>query len=163
MARRIGLRSEDADSHSRAAPKSVVVKWSARAAILAGLITACLTAGGLLIQDKTGADGGDLAQASALFGFNAQSLAPALLLASLWEAGQATFWTLVTSHFVLRRIEATSLFAYASASALAGAAWAGASQVLGFGAPDHGYVAQIAIGACAGFFYRLLAGAKPAA
>lgn len=160
----MGVRVPDAEESLRAKPRRVLVPWSGRAALLAGLVTAFLTAGGLLAQSKLGApETASLDKLSSLIGFDGKDLGPALLLGSLWSAGQATFWTLVTSHFVLRRAGATSLLAYAASSAAAGLAWAGLSQVLGFGGPDHGYVMEAAIGACAGFFYRLLAGTKPIA
>jgi hypothetical protein len=164
LAQRMGLRVADADEALRAQPRQISVRWSGRAALLAGLITACLSAGGLLAQAKLGAQqSAGLDQLSSLIGFDGRDLGPALLLAGVWSAGQATFWTVVTSHLVLRRMRATSLFAYATCGAAAAIAWAGASQALGFGGPDQGYVMQACVGACAGFFYRLLAAAKPVA
>ena len=163
LARRIGVNRGDATGSVATDARGMLTPWSGRAAILAGLATACLTAGALLVQNQTDPlQSAALNSVSSLVGADGKALVPVLLLLSLWEAGQATFFSVLTSHFVLRRLGATSLSAYATASGAAGLLLAAACQAIGLGRPDSGYYMAAATGACAGFFYRLFAGARPA-
>ncbi|HVB89169.1 MAG TPA: hypothetical protein VND97_03120, partial [Beijerinckiaceae bacterium] len=66
------------------------------------------------------------------------------------------------AHFVLRRMGSTSLVAYVVGGAAAGAFWVFAGRYIGFGGHVRDLPTEAAMGACAGFFYRLLAGARPA-
>lgn len=163
LSRRMRASAPDLDVYPAGESPRLVVPRSFRAALLAGLATACLSAGFLLIQHTQDAgDVGELAGVAGLLGVNMQAWTPALLLFSLLNAGQATAGTLLTAHFVLRRIGATNLFAYSVGGAAAGVFWVLAAQYIGLGGDGYGLFAEAAMGACAGFFYRLLAGARPA-
>lgn len=160
LSRRLGMSRPGSDEPSDDRPHHV--PRSFMAAFLAGLATACVAAAFAIIQhssvDHTSSQIKGLAN---LAGVNAQALSPALLTLSLLAAGRATAGTLMTAHFVLRRIGKTSLLAYVAGGAAAGAFWVMADYFL-LGGHGHGLVAETAMGACAGFFYRLLAGARPA-
>jgi len=159
LARRLGIGRTQESEHERA----LVVPRSYLAALLAGLATACLAAGFTIAQGGSGAGTqsqiGDLAQ---LAGADGRALTPALMAFSLLAAGRATASTLMTAHFVLRRMGSTSLVAYVVGGAAAGAFWVFAGRYIGFGGHVRDLPTEAAMGACAGFFYRLLAGARPA-
>ncbi|HVB89999.1 MAG TPA: hypothetical protein VND97_07345 [Beijerinckiaceae bacterium] len=162
LSRRLGISRSHADDLPDDRPH--LVPRSYLAALLAGLATACLAAGFTLVQHRSGGQtDAQLDGLAHIAGVDAKTLTPALLLLSLLAAGRATASTLMTAHFVLRRIGSTSLFAYVAGGAAAGAFWVIAGQYLGLGGHVRGLVTESAMGACAGFFYRLLAGARPAA
>jgi hypothetical protein len=139
-----------------------MVPWSTRAALLAGLATACLCAGLLIVQTKADdPTAGDLNQVASLVGVDARAIGPALLLLSLWQAAQSTSFTLLATHFVSKRLGDVGLPAFTATGAATGLLSALACQLLGFGGPEHGYLYEALMGGCAGFIYRLLAGVAP--
>ena len=162
LARRmeVGSFAPNGSNRPESADRREIV-WSTRAALVAGLATACMTAALLLGQNSTSPEPSDaLSQTAALLGIGTKAAAPALLCFSLWSAGASTVTTLAAAHFVLKKVRLASSLAYSTFSAAAGALLALSSQVLGFGGPDHGYLAEMAIGACAGYLYRKLAAAS---
>ncbi len=88
-------------------------------------------------------------------------VAPIVMMLSLWSAGQATFWTLLTAHTFLRKTGRASLAAYALGGAVAGGLLTFAGQITGLDSSRASLVSAMGVAGCAGFYYRLLAGAKP--
>ena len=147
------------DEHNAARPH--IVPRSFMAALLAGIATACVAAAFTIAHQSSQTNAAvQVASVAHLAGIDGKLATPALLFLSLLGAGRATAGTLLTAHFVLRRINAISLPAYVLGGAAAGAFWVVIGPYLGGG--GHDLVQQAAMGACAGFFYRLLAGSRPA-
>ena len=78
------------------------------------------------------------------------------------DGAQTTGFTVLTAHWILKRLAITGHAAYAVGGAAAAAVYAVAQLALGFGAPEHGWTIELATGLGAGFFYRVFAGAAGA-
>jgi hypothetical protein len=128
------------------------VAWSFRAAVLAGLVAGLLSAA---VKATSVLDlGGILGQIP--LGEAKVPFAVALAAAGLWGGARASALALLVAHTLLSRIGQTSYFFYAAASGGASLACGLIAAVLGF-ADYQAAVADTAVGAAAGFFYRLFA------
>jgi hypothetical protein len=136
------------------------VPYSWRAGLLAGLVVSLMQAGIIIVGAKAQSAGlGDLAT---LTGISTQAMVPVVIMGSLLDSAQATGFTVLTAHGVLKRLGITNLIAYALGGAAAAAVYAEAQLLIGFGGPEHGWTIELATGLGAGFFYRLFAGASEA-
>jgi hypothetical protein len=164
MARLI-VRSDDVTNEApleRRREGGLAVPWSARAALLAGAATACLSAGFLLTQESgSHSTSGDLNQVASIIGIDPRATGPALLFLSLWQAAQSTSFTLLGTHFVSKWTREVGVSAFTIGGAATGLVLAAVCQLLGFGGPEHGYLYEALMGGCAGLIYRRLAGLKP--
>jgi hypothetical protein len=144
----------EAETEERRADGTVPYSW--RAGLLAGLVVSLLQAGMVIVGAK--AQSASLAGLAALTGIGAQSVAPLVIAGSILDGAQATGFTVLTAHSFLKRRGITGHAAYALGGAAAAAVYALAQFVLGLGAPEHGWVIELATGLGAGFFYRVFAG-----
>jgi hypothetical protein len=141
----------------RAKPQHRVVPWSMRAALLAGLAAACLSAGALVAHGSGGAQDPQVASLASAAGVDLSKLGPAILFVTLWRAGRATFWGVLAAHSIAKRLGLSTRFAYAAIGAGAGLTLAVLARVLGFSSGDPLFEAT-AMTATAAFFYRVFAG-----
>jgi hypothetical protein len=136
--------------------KNLIVPYSGRAALLAGLIAAFIHASLDL--------GGSIAfgQQSSIVTMTGQTVAvPLLLLAGLWSGARASLIGLICVRLILARLQITHVGAYALCGGLVGLLY---SLILHLNGWDHLEVLGLdsATGLAAGFFYRIFAGTRPA-
>jgi hypothetical protein len=145
----------DAEADERRARRTV--PYSLRAGLLAGLVVSLMQAGLVIVAAK--AQSASLAGLAAMTGVSPQDMLPLVVAGSLLDGAQATGFTVLTAHSVLKRFAVTGHAAYALGGAAAAAVYAVGALLLGFGAPAHGWAIELATGLGAGFFYRVFAGA----
>lgn len=148
-------RPAEAETIERRTGGTVPYSW--RAGLLAGLVVSLMQAG-LVIVGAT-AQSSSLAGLASLTGVSTQMVGPIVLAGSLFNSAETIVFTIFVAHRLLKRFAITSHGAYALGGAATAAVLAAAWLVLGFGAPTHGWLIEIATGLGAGFFYRLFAGA----
>lgn len=140
------------------------VPRSFRAAILAGLVTGCFLTGLDLGQPAAAGPAlQPLLTSAGLGGLDAGLDGPAqpyLIALSLVAGGRAAASALLIAHRVLAAMKETSLIAYALSGTAINLVIAGVLQLAAGAPPSHGWPAEMAAGALAGFFYRVFAGAK---
>jgi hypothetical protein len=135
----------------------LVVPASARAALLAGLVVACLHAS--LDLGASVAIGQKIGTIS--IGGQTLPIVPLILLGSLWSGAESSAIGLFFVRTLLAPLHVTHIAAYAACGGFVALAYAGIMQALGWG-DFESLPADIAMGVGAGFFYRLFAGTKPA-
>lgn len=154
--------SEALEPHpARGDAADLVVPYSFRAAILAGLIVAILVA-------AANASFADMTRTSAAnldilpLGNAKAPLVVALILAALWSGARTSALCLLVAHRLLARMRRTSLPAYAIASGMIALAVAFVLQLLGDDPGPGGLGMDLFAGLTAGLFYRFFAGVRPA-
>jgi hypothetical protein len=139
-------------------PSARAIAWSWRAAFLSGLAVACLQAGASVVAARGGIDLvpglhiGTQGKASALV--------PLIIASGLWEGAENSATSLAISHFLLKRLGATSVRAYTLGGAAAGLFYAWLTTLIG-GGDNAALLPTAAAGLAAGFFYRIFAGRAP--
>jgi hypothetical protein len=130
------------------------ITWSWRAAMLSGLIVACLQAGASVVAARSGIDlipGVHIGTEG-----KASALVPLVIASGLWSGAENSATALLISHFFLKRMGTTSVPAYAFGGAAAGLLYAGLMTLIG--GDDTALLPAAAAGLAAGFFYRIFAG-----
>lgn len=160
LARRLTAAAGDGaggSANAREASGDLRVPWSGRAALVAGVSAACLSAAMTAIAGPPAlelAPGVPIPAQGPM-----EMLGPALMGWSLFSGGESAASVLIVAHGGLRLLNIRSPLAYAIAGGLASAAATYANHALG-GEPES-LGASAAIGAMAGFLYRIVAGARP--
>jgi hypothetical protein len=134
-----------------------VVPRSTRAALLAGLVAACLhvsldLGSSIALTQQLGA--------ISLAG-QAVPLGPMLLIDGLLSAARASAFCLLAVRAILSRLEMTHIGAYTLCGSLVALLYTMIMQALGYGQLER-LPLDVATGCAARFFYRLFAGTKPA-
>ncbi len=145
-------RTAPPEKHERG-PVSVPKSW--RAALLAGLVVACLHASlDLGANIALGQRLGALTLAGQTI-----PVVPLIILGSLWSGAESSAFGLFIVRAVLARLQMTHIAAYAVCGGLFALVYAFLKQALGL--DDLATLPMdIAMGLAGGFFYRLFAGAK---
>ncbi len=145
-------RSPFATCHGEKVPRSF------RAAILAGLIVAIVTAA----TNATFA--AEASQDLSFFSFGSANapIVVALLLAALWSGARTSALILLVTHRMLASMRRTSHLSYGIAGGVVALAFAFLMQALGKSPGPGGLSMEVLSGVGAGLFYRLFAGAKRA-
>ncbi len=166
-----GSGPRPAASMSHAAVTSV--RWSVRAAVLAGLIvglfnaaaraTTFLSFGGLAGADKLPLENTLLNQfapdalAHATLGQATLPIAVLVAMAGLWSGARASAFALLFAHKILARLGQTNLITYSLAGAAASLAYALIAGLLWAETTPLSIALETLSGLGAGFFYRLFA------
>jgi hypothetical protein len=134
-----------------------IVPRSRRAALLAGLVAACLhvsldLGSSIALSQRLG---------SVSIAGQAVPVGPMLLLDSLLSAARASAFCLLAVRAILSRLETTHIGAYTSCGCLVALLYTTIMQAIGYGQLER-LPLDMATGCTAGFFYRLFAGTKPA-
>ncbi len=132
------------------------VPWSWRAALLAGIASACLQAGILVLSAQTPTE--LIPGLPIQVGGAGSAMTPAVIAYGLWSGGSDAASTLMIAQFVLKVLKQTSPVAYALGGALVGVGTGYVVRVLMGG--DDNMAADAITGLVAGFLYRMLAGVK---
>ncbi len=136
---------------------ALIVPASGRAALLAGLVVACLHASLDLGASVA------LGQKLGTISIDGQALpiVPLILLGSLWAGAESSVTGIFFVRTLLAPLQMTHIAAYAICGGLVALAYAAIMQALGWG-NFEGLPVDVAMGVGAGFFYRLFAGTRPA-
>jgi hypothetical protein len=140
----------------RATREGEKVPRSFRAAILAGLIVAIVTAA----TNATFAT--EASQDLSFFSFGSANgpIIVALLLAALWSGARTSALCIFVTHRVLAAMQRTSHLSYGIAGGVVALAFALLMQALGKSPGPGGLSMEVLSGVGAGLFYRLFAGAR---
>lgn len=146
-------RRDAAKEKPERGPVTVPKSW--RAALLAGLVVACLHAGldigtNIALGQRLGA---------VTLGGRSVSLVPLIILGSLWSGAESSAFSLFIVRAILSGLAMTHPIAYALCGGVFALAYAYLAQALGLGDLSS-LPADIATGLACGFFYRVFAGTK---
>ncbi|MGA3303452.1 MAG: hypothetical protein ABSC72_09205 [Methylovirgula sp.] len=143
-------------SPSRAAREGEKVPRSFRAAILAGLIVAIVSAA----TNATFA--AEASQDLSFFSLGSANapIIVALLLAALWSGARTSALCIFVTHRVLAAMQRTSHLSYGIAGGVVALAFGLLLQALGKSPGPGGISMEVLSGVGAGLFYRLFAGAQ---
>jgi hypothetical protein len=141
----------------KTAQGACVVPASGRAALLAGLVVACLH---VSLDLGTAIALGQRLGTISVEG-RTVPLVPLILAGSLWSGARSSAIVLFFIRALLSRLEMTHIGSYAVCGGLVAFLYAITMQALGWGDPST-LAVDVATGLAAGFFYRLFAGTRPA-
>jgi len=152
------MRPDEKEAVKRRGPEPV--RWSYRAAILAGLIIAIMTAAAnATFAMRSNADSG-LLNLLGLGGAGKGTLLIGLMLAALWSGARTSALCLLIVHRLLAAAKQTSYWTYILGGGAVALAYGLLVQLIGDHTPPGGLPLEAFSGMGAGLFYRLFAGTQ---